>query len=408
MRVDALESQMCIDLVRRDDAMRTELAKYVAIPTGQGNTPGLDEFRGVVGLRLHALGAMLETIPGDPKPAWLGESGTATVPPTLVARGPAGNGPRVLISGHLDTVFNKDSSFRSLTIAPDGKRATGPGVVDMKGGILIALEALEALKRAGVALNWTVIFNSDEETGTYHSDRALRAEARRHDFGIALEPATPPAQGSDAWGLVTSRKGSGSFMVEVRGRTAHAGRDFEKGVSAVYGLARVLTTLEAMSDIKAGVTVNVGPVRCTQPANVVPDYAAAWGNVRYPDEPAAQGIKHALESLSRQGDALPGVQVSTTFNRPAKPEVPRSRSLAEFIRASASDLDQQLTFTSTGGVCDGNNLQAEGLPTIDTLGVRGGGLHTEQEWIDLSSLVERAQLLAVVLKRLQEGRLQVG
>jgi len=145
---------------------------------------------------------------------------------------------------------------------------------------------------------------------------------------------------------------------------------------------------------------NVGPITGGNAANAVPDHATAFGNVRFPDQAVADELGAKLDALATSGETLPKVSVYRSFNRPAKPEIPPTRALAERAREVAETLGQQLPFARTGGVCDGNIMQDAGLPTIDTLGVRGGGLHTPDEWIDLSSLVERCQLMAVLVMRL--------
>lgn len=398
MPLTSEEQKLCRLISQRGPALLEDLRLHVAIPTGGFNQAGLDETRDRFGDRLVKLGGRSELIPGDPKPDWLDADRPASAaPPTLICRGPAGPGKRILISGHLDTVHDPAGPFRELTIAADGKTATGPGCVDMKGGLVIAVAALEALAEAGIRVPWAVIFNSDEETGSYHSDSALRAEGARHDYGLALEPALPDG------GLVIERPGSGQFMVECRGRAAHVGRDFTSGVSAVNELARVLLRVEAMADPAAGVIASVGPLEGGHATNVVPDRARAWGNVRFRTEELGDELKRRLDAMSTPSDAMPGVIMSKSFNRPAKPLTPGTQQLADTARACAEDLGQKLPFGKTGGVCDGNNLQAAGLPTIDTLGVRGGGLHTPQEWIEVASLVERCQLLAVLMSRLAVG-----
>ena len=193
------------------------------------------------------------------------------------------------------------------------------------------------------------------------------------------------------------RAGSG-FTYSLR----HSGRAFETGVSAVYGLARVLQEVEGLSDLERGVTVNVGPMTGGTATNVVPDHAAAWGNARFSVKADGAALIKSLEALATGDGAMPRVVVHHSFNRPAKPLIPQTQHLAEIAQAVAEELGQQLPFASTGGVCDGNILQDAGLATIDTLGARGGGLHTHEEWIDLESLVERATLLACLIKRLSE------
>jgi glutamate carboxypeptidase len=349
--------------------------------------------------RLRARGASVETVPGDPRPTWLALPGRVAaetgVPPTALARGPSHAGqPRVLIAGHLDTVHDPQGSFRELSIAPDGRTAVGPGAVDMKGGIVIAIAALEAMAECGVETNWTFLLNSDEETGSFHSERALRDAARAHDIGLALEPALPDGS------LVTRRMGSGQFKVEVFGRSAHVGRDFTRGMSAVTRLGEILNLLARLARPDEGVIVNVGPLQGGAVTNAVPDHAACWGNVRFADAAAGQRLGAAFDQLATAHDAMPRVVVYRAFNRPAKPLSPAVQALAQTIRDAAADCGQVMGFASTGGVCDGNILQEEGLPTLDTLGVRGGNLHRPDEFIEIASLAERASLFAVLLARL--------
>ncbi|MFN9972763.1 MAG: M20/M25/M40 family metallo-hydrolase, partial [Phycisphaerae bacterium] len=161
---------------------------------------------------------------------------------------------RVLVSGHVDTVHEPDSEFRSLNIAPDGKTATGPGCVDMKGGLVIAVHALEALQELGVDASWSCVLSTDEETGSFAADATLREEAARHDVGLALEPATPEG------GLVVERPGSGQFMIEAVGKAAHVGRDFKSGVNAIAAVARTVEPIQALARPDDGLIVNVGVI----------------------------------------------------------------------------------------------------------------------------------------------------
>lgn len=402
MALNTLESRVCEAIARRHAELLDDLRLHVGIPTGPGGTAGLDETRERLTARCKNLGASVEVIPGQPRPPWMRVGGpderdAIAAPPTAVCRRLVAGRPAVLVAGHLDTVHDARSAFRELSIAPGGKTATGPGCADMKGGLVIAMAALEALDEVGAGVPWAFLMNSDEETGSFHSAAALASEGARPGYAaaLALEPAM--ADG----GLAVSRGGSGQFMIDAVGKAAHVGRDFTAGVSAVDALSRVIVAAGGLSRPAEGVCVNVGPLWCPTPANMVPPRARAWGNVRVPTPEAGAALAADLSRLSRDASGpLPHVAVNVTINRPPKPLTPGTRALADVARRTAEDLGQRLPFGSTAGVCDGNNLQAAGLACIDTVGVRGGGLHTPEEWIDLSSLVERCQLLAVLMLRI--------
>ena len=405
--LSALDRQLCDLIAARESLLLEQLKEHVAIPTG-GSGPGLDQYRERLVGWLGALGARVESIPGAPQPAWLEtpdartcspSGGEPSIPPTVVARRASQRPtPRVLIVGHLDTVHDPQGPFRELTLSADEQVGTGPGAADMKGGLLVALTALEALDEAGIDLDWSVLINSDEETGSFHSDAALREAAVDHDLGIVVEPALPGGA------IVLDRLGSGQFKVEVFGQAAHVGRSFGEGVSAVLELAETIQALGRLTDRERGVIVNVGPLEGGRVTNTVPDYAACWGNVRYADGEAGQRLGAAFDRLATAGDALPRVVVHRRWNRPAKPATEAVRLFVEAVRAVAADLGESLPVASTGGVCDGNILQDEGLPTVDSLGVCGGNLHREDEYVEVPSLVGRCGLLAVLLARIAEGR----
>ncbi len=409
--LSAAEQQLRDALETRAEKMLSDLSAHVAIPTGRNHTPGLDAYREELLARLGAIGAEIEMVEGQPKPSWLIGGSDPVVAPIAICRSPAmavgrtDVGARILIVCHLDTVFDPDGDFNAMTVAPDGKTATGPGVVDMKGGILTTLNALEVLREHGAEIAWTLMLTSDEETGSYGSDAAIRAEAKRHDIGLATEPALPGGE------LVVERMGSGQFRLEATGRSAHVGRNFAGGVSAVAALAEAIVEISKMPDLERGRIVSVGPLVGGEAVNAVPSRALAWGNARFPTQEIADETAAMLKSLERDADldrGVAGLRVDQCFARPAKPLVPKTRSLALIARAAAESLGQDLPFAKTGGVCDGNILQDAGLPTIDTLGVRGGGLHTTDEWIEVRSLVERAQLMAVLLLRLGERGLEAA
>lgn len=408
MPLTAVEQLLCSAIAARAEALLEDLAAHVAIPTGTGHAVGIDAYRAVLLRRLEAIGGSTELVPGDPRPEWLRLPGARHAaasqahPPTAIVtrRARDGASPAILIAGHLDTVHDPHGEFQALTISADGRTATGPGAADMKGGILVAVAALEALAAQGIDVPWTFLLNADEETGSFHSAAALAVAAKGHRVGLALEPALPDGS------LVVARMGTGQFKVETFGRAAHVGRDFAKGVSAVYELARLITRMESMSDVGRGAIVNVGPLLGGHVTNAVPDHAACWGNVRFADDAVQRELDATFAALATPGatsgavDTLPRVVVHKAFNRPAKPLTPEVQRLADSAKQAAEDLGQRMAFGSTGGVCDGNILQAAGLPTIDTLGVRGGNLHRTDEFIEVASLVERCQLFAVMIARI--------
>jgi len=397
------ERRACTLIQERSAFLLEDLRLHVQTPTGPGGGEGIDTSRSIFTERMRKLGADCTLIEGDERPSWLRGNVGDDVPPTTVLARARPDAPRVLIAGHLDTVHPANGPFQTLDIAEDGKTAVGPGCVDMKGGLVIAACALECLEAAGAPANWTFLLNADEETGSYHSERALREQAKLHDFGIALEPALPDGE------LAIERMGSGQFMIEARGRSSHVGRDFRGGVSAVTALARAMVAVGEMADPTKpeSYIMSIGPIEGGSATNAVPDHAAAWGNARYPNAITASEMGDRLDALATahaecESDQA-AVVVHRSFNRPAKPRIAETESLAMHARGVAEALGQSLPFASTGGVCDGNILQDAGLPTIDTLGVRGGGLHTPSEWIELDSLVERCQLLAVLISRLSRG-----
>lgn len=410
--LDSVERRIQEELGARQSELEDRLAELVAIPTGMGHADGLETTRALLVERLQAIGATTTLEQGDSRPDWLlGKWPNQLSPPSAVCFHD-GPGPRILMAGHLDTVHDPEGSFQTLEHEPDGI-SRGPGAADMKGGLLVIVAALEALAFANVDTNWTVLLTSDEETGSFCSERHLREAARQADIGLVVEPALPDGS------LVIERMGSGQFMIEVEGRSAHVGREFERGISAVKALAEVMLEILALADPARGRIVNIGPIEGGAATNAVPDHAACWGNVRFADPEAQAALAAEFDRIEHRWahddhgkphppEHHPRIRIERTFNRPAKPLTPAVEQLAQAARHAAEALGQALPFAKTGGVCDGNVLQDEGLPVIDTLGVRGGNLHRLDEFVELPSLSERAALLAILIKRLAAGEEQIA
>ncbi len=399
-QLSELEQRIAAKLIERRASMESDLARYVAIPTGTGHEVGLAQLRALLAARLQALGAEMSEIPGDPKPAWIvqpGQAVDAKPPVALRAARRDGVGTRVLITGHLDTVHDPHGDFQTL-VRSSSTRAVGPGAIDMKGGLVCLMHALEVLAEVGVQSAWTVLLNSDEETGSLQSQRAVRSEACAHakvgGIGLAMEPSLPDGS------LVLERLGSATFRIECEGRAAHAGRDFAQGVSAVNALAGKILDAAKLVDLDAGTVVNIGPLEGAKATNIVADCARGWGNARFKDSAREEALKRGLLALTTSVDApLPRTRLEYESNRPAKPETPAVRELAQQARAIGELLGEKIGFGKSGGVSDGNLMQAEGLATIDTMGPRGGNLHRTDEYIELDSMAPRAAMLAILLAR---------
>jgi glutamate carboxypeptidase len=309
---------------------------------------------------------------------------------------------RVFLGIHLDTVFSSDHPFQSVT-RPSANVMQGPGVADAKGGLAALLVALEALERSEWAQNigWEVVLNPDEELGSPGSIGLLRSAAQRNDLGLLFEPALADGM------LVGARKGSGNFIAVVRGRSAHAGRDAHMGRNAIHALAWFIGEVAELDDMEEGLTVNVGQIEGGTAVNVVPDLAIARLNIRVAAGEQMELAERLLQDLVDQANQEEGISLRLHggFLSPPKPLAGNGLALLEHVAACGKDLGLDLSWRSSGGVCDGNKLAAAGLPNVDSLGVRGGGLHSSGEYLLMDSLTERAQLAALLLLKLASGEI---
>ncbi len=306
---------------------------------------------------------------------------------------------QVVLTGHYDTVFPPGDGFDRVVDRADGA-LHGPGVADMKGGISVMLGALEAFDAHPLAhrVGWRVLLSPDEEIGSLASAPELARVAEGAHVGLTYEPALPGG------GLASSRKGSGNFAVRVTGRAAHAGRDFASGRNAVAAAARLAAALDGLNGAREAVTINVARIDGGGPSNQVPDRAVVRFNVRMPDPEGAAWLEAQIPRAVAAGEG-DGLEVSLHggFTRPPKPINAAQQQLFDAVREAAGLLDLPLSWTPSGGVCEGNNLFASGCPNLDTLGVRGGDIHTHDEHAWPDSFAERAALSAVVLAKLADG-----
>lgn len=307
---------------------------------------------------------------------------------------------RMLFTGHMDTVYPADHAFQSLRWQDDGT-LNGPGVADMKGGLAVMLASLAAVEASPLAprIGYDVVINSDEETGSFSSAALLERAAHGKIAALTYEPAL--ADGT----LAGARGGTGNFSILVRGRSAHAGRNPEDGRNAVLAAADVAVRLSKLRSP----TLAVNPARMEGggPNNVVPDLAVLRVNFRPAtlDEIArAQShIDAVVAAVAAEHDVR--IAVHGGFNRLPKPIDAGAARLFDLVKASGSALGLDIAWKATGGVCDGNNIAAAGVPVVDTMGVRGGAIHSADEFMIPDSLAERAALSAITILRIAEGRL---
>jgi glutamate carboxypeptidase len=384
------------------EPMLDQVLTWAPINSGSRNLGGLermsdllaDAFAALPGvLRLEAP-APVESVDSAGKKTQLrhGRHLHLTVRPTAPLQ--------LLFTGHMDTVFSPDHPFQQTRWLEDGV-LNGPGVADMKGGLAVMLAALKAVEKspAGDRIGYEVVINSDEEVGSLASAPLLAQSARGKRAALTYEPAALP-DGT----LAGARPGSGNFAIIVRGRSAHAGRNPEDGRNALLAAADLALRLDALK--RDGLTVNPSRIEGGSPSNVVPDLAILRVNLR-PRTPdieadAKKKIEEAVAAVSAEREVH--IELNGGFGRPPKPLTKDAEALFNLVKQAGADLGQSIDWQPSGGVCDGNNIAACGVPVVDTMGVRGGKIHSMEEFLITESLSERAALSALTILRLAEGR----
>ena len=392
------------DTVERASAepMLPQVEAWAAVNSGTGNLDGLKVMAGLLADGFSALPGELRLLDAEPVQA---------IDPDGSAR-QIGHGQnlhiavrpdapvQLLFTGHMDTVFAADHPFQSLNWIEKGKVLGGPGVADMKGGIAIMLAALKAIEASPErgAIGYEVVINSDEETGSPGSAALIARAARGKAAALTYEPAALP-DGT----LAGARPGSGNFSFVVQGRSAHAGRNPEDGRNALVAAAEL--ALRLAHSKTPGLNINPARIDGGSPNNVVPDHAILRANLRPltldDQEIAERLIANAVEHTAIEHDVY--IEVHGGFARPPKPMTGEAETLFHLVRKAGADLGQPISWQSSGGVCDGNNIAACGVPVVDTMGVRGGKIHSMEEYLIVDSLAERAALSALTILRLAGG-----
>jgi glutamate carboxypeptidase len=421
-------------LTAQAPSMADLVVDWVKVPSGSHDIPGLARMAGKLKSAFSALGGTGEEIPLAQQTAVDSQGSLCGLPlgKALRFRKRPDAPLQVFLGIHYDVVYGEHAhpvgaygdadgvgvqgqqGSQGSAAAERAPEVTHPirlengvlhasGAADAKGGLVILLKALEAFEASPFAaeLGWEVLLNPDEELGSPGSLPLLKEAAARNHLGLLFEPSLPDGH------LVGARKGSGNFTAVIRGRAAHAGRDPHLGRNAIHALAEFIVDLDRFGKNLPGLNVNVGKVEGGGPVNRVPDLAIARFNLRAGDsvdQAAAEDWLRARAAAfaQREGYAL---EIHGGFTAPPKPLGGGTLDLLQAVVAGGRELGLDLKWRASGGVSDGNKLAAAGLPNVDTLGARGGDIHSPKEFLILDSLAERARLTALLLMKLGSGEL---
>ena len=397
----ASTEQNCVERAAAEP-MLEQVEAWAAVNSGSRNLAGLQAMAGLLADAFSALPGELTLVQAPPVEAVdsRGEQLTIEHGRNLHIRVRPEAPVQLLLTGHMDTVFDADHAFQTTSWLGDGVLG-GPGVADMKGGIAVMLAVLKAVEanRAVPNLGYDIIINSDEEVGSLGSAALIAEAAQGKRAALTYEPAALP-DGT----LAGARPGSGNFAFVIHGRSAHAGRNPEDGRNAIVAAADLALRLERGKGPR--LSVNPSRVDGGGPTNVVPDLAILRVNLR-PATPEDEGralslIESSVAMVAGEHDLA--IEVHGDFGRPPKPMTPHAEALFKLVAQAGADLGQSIGWQATGGVCDGNNIAACGVPVVDTMGVRGGKIHSAEEYLIVESLKERAALSALTILRLAGER----
>ncbi|MFT6446611.1 MAG: glutamate carboxypeptidase [Sulfitobacter pontiacus] len=366
------------------DEMLAGLKPWIETESPTFDPAAVNRMMNLVQHDLAALGARVERIPGR---MGFGDSVRATMPHPKAGQG------GILLLGHMDTV-HPIGTLQKLPFKREGAICYGPGLMDMKGGNYVFLDALRKLLAAGVdtPLPVTVLFTPDEEVGTPSTRALIEAEAKRHKFILVPEPACPDG------GAVIGRYAIARFNLQARGKPSHAGWALGEGRSAIAAMAKSVAVIEGLTT--ADCTFSLGVIHAGQWVNCVSSFCDAEVlSMAKTQELLDAGVAKMLALNDDSGEVV--MEVRRGVTRPVwEPDQPGTMAMLKLAQGISREIGFEMTGTSAGGGSDGNFTGFLGLPTLDSIGVRGKGLHTLTEHIEVDSLVERAKLAAALYCRL--------
>ena len=397
-----MPAQALLDAIDAD-TMLGQVQDWAAINTGTANITGLAQMADVLADAFSTLPGEMDLVEPATVTAISAEGHEFEKPHGrhMVLRVRPAAERRFVLTGHMDTVFPADHPFQD-TVWLDDETINGPGTADMKGGLNVILhslttfEGIEGSQRVG----YDVMINSDEETGSLASRALIEELARGKYAALTYEPSALP-DGT----LAHARGGTGNYSITFTGKSAHAGRNPQDGRNAIVAASDLVLRLKAMQNDE--LPINPAKIEGGSANNVVPDHAVLRFNIRPKSREVAQQFEAALPALLAEIAAQHEVQTHLhgAISRPPKPIDPKAARLFALVDDSSRALGLVAARRDTGGVCDGNNIAACGVPVVDTMGVRGGSIHSPDEYLIVESLAERARLSALVLHRLASGDL---
>ena len=315
----------------------------------------------------------------------------------LVRCDPTRNEPGILVLSHMDTVHPVGTLASKLTYRREGDRVYGPGIYDMKGGLMLAVEAFRRIAQARrrTKLPITFLFTPDEELSSPVSRRVIEREARGQRYVLVTEPAR------DGGKVVTERKGIGVFVIRTRGRPAHAGGDPDKGRNAIVAMAEIVLAISGLNDPRRGITTNVGLIAGGTARNTVAEECMIEVDLRFCDPANASEMEAKLKALK---SSRPDIETTVT-GKITRPPFVRGRGV-DLVFDKAATIAKEIGFNlerapRVGGGSDGNFTVAMGIPTLDGLGVDGDGAHTNHEYMLFSSIEPRTRLLQGLMEQLE-------
>lgn len=376
-------------LVARFTAWRPEMLQLletlVNIDSGTGRAAGATEIADIITPHLEGLNLTVQRH-------------ATPVGPQLVAYG--NKQPQVLLMGHIDTVF-PEGTVAKRPFRIEGEQAFGPGVTDMKSGVVNMLYVLKALAEHGnLHQHVRVVINCDEETSSLHSRPFITEAAQQCSAAFVFEPS------SNMKTLTTERKGVGVINVRVTGAASHAGSSFNDGLSATEELARIVVALHALNDPEADHSVNVGLMSGGTARNVVAEHAEATVDLRYTTKQSGEAILAAIHDICRPSQ--PGYKVDVTggFTRPPLVRTDEIVRLFEHVAAAGRLFGIEFEQSSSGGVSDANLIADAGVPVIDSFGPIGAKVHSDAEYLELDTIVPKGAVATYAIGGLLERLLE--